>query len=272
MSAKNKLQEYCQKNKLNFPLYSSKSYGPAHKLKWTAEIKIIDLNIELKSTNQFDSKAKAEQSVAEAVLNILMKNNNAYIESKSNNSSSASVSSSKKIDTGARDDIMTGSITPISCAKIPAVIKLSQSNIFNESQIKNIVLIDLENKPSFKQTKKLHNLYIGFINSIHHSVSKYSDWYRCQTDCIANEIQIVQSNLLIYLIEGGVPNLVDHFMTSFVYPIVSYVKTNKSIDVIYIVSGDYAGFCTKICLERVFEWSKIDKLPIKNIASVDDIK
>lgn len=241
MSAKNKLQEYLQQNKLSLPSYTSKSAGLPHQLKWASAITISDLNIELETDNQFNSKVEAEQAVALSALNIIKKKTNPYTKS----NSSGSVSDSSK----------------------------SHSNIFNISDIKNIILIDLENKPVFTQSAILnpHNLYIGFHNSVHHSLPKYSDWHRCHTDNISTELESAQSNLLLYLIEGGVLDLVDHFMTAFCYPLVTYIKTNKLIAMIYILSGDHAGFCTKACLEKTFEWMQMDKLPIRNIGSITDI-
>ena len=220
MSSKNKLQEYCQKNKISLPIYSSNSRGFSNELEWFATVKIIDLHIEASTINSSNSKTIAEQKVADMVLNKL--------------------------------DFETNKLEKID---------------FNK--IKSVVLIDLENKPTFKYNLTSDCLYIGFHNSIHHSLSKYTNWHICTTSNINDEIIKSNSNQLLYLIEGGVPDLVDHFMTMFTYPLIFYLESNNLIQTIYIISGDHAGFCTKACIEKAFEWNKnLNKIPIKNIGSI----
>jgi len=233
MSTKNILQEYCQQRKINLPQYTSESLGPSHKMEWFATAEIIDLNIMVKTIKPSSSKTIAEQLVAKEVLEML-KNKNVPIGNK---------------------------IEPI-------------KTFFEENhtfEIQSIVLIDLENIPMFKQILQKNVLYIGFHNTIHNSLPKYKNWYRCKSGNIGNEILISKTNMLLYLIEGGVPDLVDHFMTTLSYPLAIYISLNPMIKSVHIISGDHAGFCTRACLEKIFEWNNISGIIIKNIGSVNDI-
>ena len=72
MSNKNILQEYCQKNKLDMPIYTSRSDGPAHQLNWYCKIKVSDIEIE--TPNPSNSKTNAEQSVAKLALDQIKSN------------------------------------------------------------------------------------------------------------------------------------------------------------------------------------------------------
>jgi len=224
MSNKNILQEYCQKNKLDMPIYMSKFTGPAHKLDWFCKIKVLDIEIE--TVNPSNSKINAEQAAAKLVLEHL---------------ETIQLSNSKQ----------------------------STESTYDDSEINSIYLIDLENKPMFNQKMNSNSLYIGFHNSLHHSVSKYIDWHVCQSPDLEKELSISQSNKLIYFIEGGISDLVDHLMTMFVYPLTLYLKTMNQPKTVYIVSGDNAGFCTKICLEKALKWHNITHITIKNTISIN---
>ena len=218
MSSKNILQEYCQKNKLDMPIYTSRSAGQAHKLNWFCKITVSDIIIE--STEPSNSKTSAEQLVATLALEHM-----------------ASIKSIPTIE----------SIDPI-------------------DPIKSVYLIDLENKPSFNKKLNPNSLYIGFHNSLHHSIPKYADWHLCLSPDIGLESS--KSGKLLYLITGGVADLVDHLITLLIYPLVAYLKLNQHIRTVYIVSGDHAGFCTKTCLDLALEWSKITHITVKNVISV----
>jgi len=58
---KNKLQEYCQKNKLQMPIYNSYSNG-VEVLEWSSKVTVCDKTYE--TTNVWRSKKEAEQAVA----------------------------------------------------------------------------------------------------------------------------------------------------------------------------------------------------------------
>ena len=125
------------------------------------------------------------------------------------------------------------------------------------TEITNIYLIDLENKPFFKKENnfKEGSIYIGFLNSIHHTVKKYKSWRMCQTDQLDKEIKSSTTNKLLYVVDGGTADLVDHFMTAFIYPVLKYIKDTNIKPTIYIISGDHAGWCTRTCFEKVMKWN-----------------
>jgi hypothetical protein len=166
-------------------------------------------------------------------------------------------------------------ITPmnskIAAEQLSAQLALNElkKEIIPSCVIDSIVLIDLENKPAFRQMLKKNAIYIGFSSTTHNSLHKYENWHRCVNDNIENEL--LKSNLLLYLIEGGVPDLVDHFMTAFVYPLAKYLEMNKEIKIVYVVTGDHAGFCTKACLEKVIAWKGIEGVRVKHVGSVHDV-
>jgi hypothetical protein len=215
-SNKSILNEYCQKNKLDMPVYHTTSSNDTNRLYWNCKLKFLDTELETDISST--SKINAEQQVAGLALEYLKTNSN----------------TSPKL---------------------------------TEEYSGAIYLIDLENKPAFGINLNTNNIYIGFHNSIHHSIPKYADWHECKSSCLENELSLSQTNKLIYLIEGGVSDLVDHLMTMFVYPLVMYLKTNPSIQTVCIVSGDHAGFCTKACLEKALGWSNLKGITIKNLGS-----
>lgn len=138
-----------------------------------------------------------------------------------------------------------------------------------------IYVIDLENKPQLNLIPRQDSIYLGFINSLHHSVGKYSDWYNCTNDNIAEQISISGGNKLLYCIDGGISDLSDHFMTAFIYPIINYISshiTNKFESErinIRIISGDHAGYCTRYCLEKIIKWNKLSNIDVSNSIIVD---
>ena len=127
------------------------------------------------------------------------------------------------------------------------------------SVARSIYLLDLENKPMFKKNNfKTESVYIGFLNSIHHSVEKYSDWHKCKSDRLVDEINSSDDNKLLYLVDGGTADLVDHFITALIYPIIDYIKQLNTKPTIYIISGDHAGWCTRACFEKILKWHSIE--------------
>ena len=136
-------------------------------------------------------------------------------------------------------------------------------------RVLKLYIIDLENKPCFNKEPESNQIYIGFNHALHHSIQKYSHWHLASTADIEAELARSKNNKLLYLINGGVSNLVDHFMTMFVWPITVFVSKNP-VEIIYIVSGDMASFCTKICLEKAIEFSGVDDIgvQIENISVI----
>lgn len=299
-SEKNLLQEYCQKRKLAMPIYVSNSTGPKHKLQWKARVTIImnDKLIVAKTGDLYNSKVMAEKYAARTLLNMIrekkIENSDRGIrtvspdlsdsddpilsdelsdfkESKTDESITSPedqdvLYSDRSIDSDSYNPTTTNEFDThlmdsfgIPMDPILMDYSVSFAGIFNE-----ICIIDLENKPCFKEKLKPFILYIGFINSIHNSVSKYNDWYECRSDNISKEVMESKNNKLLYLIDGGTPDLVDHFMTMFVYPLLTYITISNIKPVINIISGDHAGWCTRACLEKVLKWNKIYDLDIVN--------
>ena len=321
MTEKNRLQEYCQKNKIALPVYSSWSIGEAHKQQWSANVTIIvkKAPVTINTIVASISKSSAEKQAALLMLdNIKSQKNNSHHASqltKLQQATKLSITSthkkksdsSKLLEVDLSSDSTSSIIDDLNVEESENVldndiINVSDDEISSNTSdkfngliaFKNIYLIDLENKPAFRTKTKNNCLYIGFINSIHHSLIKYNNWYKCISDDLAQEITTSKSNKLLYLIEGGTVDLVDHFMTAFVYPIVNFVQkmhsefenANASTDSIYnscivsksieqqetilhIISGDHAGWCTRACFEKVIKWRKITNIVVTNAASIN---
>jgi len=246
VSEKNILQEYCQKNQLEFPVYTTRSEGQPHQLLWYATL-YLDLGytkILIETTVPTTSKTAAEKVAARLMLD--------------------------KIQTMTENMINKTTNTP------PVIIQKTVPKIITEPGIENngtsaIYLIDLENKPYFSKKLSERNIYIGFISATHHSVPKYANWRRCQTANLQLELQFPEPTLkLIYLVEGGLSNLVDHFLSFFTYPLIEFVGSlTVKPSVIKIVSGDNAGWCSRICLNQALEWKGLTEIKVKNIAHDD---
>lgn len=235
MSEKNILQEFCQRNKLPMPIYQSWSVGPAHSPEWYASV-TVDLSeksFTKKSSAPERTSIMAEKHVARMMIKFL------GIE---NTEKSLFLELDRK--------------KPTDCKWIE-----------NQSSPQRIYLIDLENKPCFKNDLDSNSLYIGFIGSTHPTLHRYSHWHQCQTDNLWQEIVQSGNNLLIYLVDGGTADLVDHFVTLFCYPLVEYLQKIPNLPTIYIVSTDHAGWCTRIALERVVKWRNMT-IETKNCASI----
>lgn len=88
MSYKNRLQEWCQSNKVEFPVYTSVSFGEPHQLQWKASILIN--NKTYNSSFSYPSKILAEQDVAQLTLISIASNQlnppNLFISSESKTS------------------------------------------------------------------------------------------------------------------------------------------------------------------------------------------
>lgn len=286
MSEKNRLQEYCQKNKLQMPTYQTWSTGEPHKLLWSASVTIIidGKHKTIDTIVSTNSKISAEKQAA-----ALMFDHINQIKNKGNKETSrlGKLKDSTKIniisthrpsknptpiDSSSDDDIIVDDIVIDEYTDIPDQLSkvIDDVDIHQDIGINKIYLIDLENKPCFKSILNFNknSLYIGFINSIHHSVGSYNDWHKCSSDNIALELVESGNNKLFYLVDGGTSDLADHFMTAMIYPVVSYIQNTKILPKIYIISGDHAGWCTRACLEKILKWNKIVGISIKNATTI----
>ncbi|AYV85681.1 MAG: double-stranded RNA binding motif protein [Satyrvirus sp.] len=218
LSDKNRLLEFCQKEKIQMPIYNTWSTGPPHQLLWFANIilKIDNTDIILETKEPSKNKTSAEINVSSMMMNYINVNVNVDVNV----------------------DVNVGGY-----------------------KIDNIYLIDLENRPAFKHKTESNSLYIGFINEMHHSIDKYSGWHKCKSDDISKEICESNSRKIFYAINGGTQDLADHLMTLILYPVVWYIQTLDYYPNIIIVSGDHAGWCTRICLEKILSWKNIPNIP-----------
>ena len=252
MSEKNKLQEYCHKYKLDPPEYESSDNKNPRQPEWFSKVTVV-VNGKRVTTDIVGpclSKVSAEKQAAQLMLDYIYGSSSPESETRLNSTGS---SSPHKL---ASNDPLADQFKNLCAAPKP-------------SEITNIYLIDLENKPCFKYVKFQSNcLYIGFINSIHNSVGQYIDWHQCKSDDIAAELAVSNNPRLLYLIEGGTPDLADHFMTALIYPIVDYLQKNDIKTTVSIISGDHAGWCTRSCLEKVLKWRKMTSIEIANGASL----
>lgn len=287
MSEKNKLQELCQKRKWEIPMYDSVKNPdcPPHQPEWNATVTIManGKKIIIDTIVPTTSKKSAEKQAAELML--------AHLKSTLSNKKSMlqKLSDSTKIHiTSTHQRFINNSVTE-PAESVPdfigssAEVKTISENIFEPFEsvpinftnsdtlssseninVNCIYLIDLENSPCFKHGYRNDSIYIGFINSIHHSIDKYDEWHLCESDNIEKELFHSSNHKLLYAVEGGTADLADHFMTLFIYPLVDYLKKICYNQKICIISGDHAGWCTRTCLEKVLKWHNLSGIEIIN--------
>jgi hypothetical protein len=288
MTEKNKLQEYCQKHKLQMPIYKSWSSGQNHQLEWNASVSVILANNEIITKGTIvstASKGSAEKQAARILLDsIKSRKQSVHRESLLNKLSHTSdfmeptkisIKSthqphSKETNQNIQlnQNLISPSEIELMSEEDDTVETIPEDN-FDESQLETVYLIDLENKPHFKMNAKQQCIYIGFLNSIHHSVDKYANWHQTTSDNIKKEIDTSKNNKLLYLIDGGTPDLVDHMMTAFIYPLIYYLRFIGKQPEVKIISGDHAGWCTRACLEKILKWYDLTNVRIKNTIKVD---
>ena len=254
ISEKNRLQEFCQKNKLPMPLYVSWHEGLHHQLKWFAHVTVTirDQKLNIKTAQYSDTKTDAENYAASLLLNHLS-------EVKLNEIKLNEI----KLNEIKLNEIKLNEIK-LSDVPFHNIINSASVDFMN---ITKVYFIDLENKPVFKHEFKTDAIYIGFLNSIHHSIIKYDTWHKCESDNLHQEIINSNCNKLLYLIDGAVIDLVDHFMTAMIYPLLNFIIFDKIMAKIVIVSGDHAGWCTRTCIEKILQWKKIS-VKIENVAYI----
>lgn len=266
MSEKNRLQEYCQKHKLSLPMYKSWSEGEPHKLQWSASVVVMHhmKKITANTLVPCNSKVAAEKQAAIMLLDCLRSRNKSH-----------TVSQIGKLKIATEHAILSSHKAMFN-VKMPEVIETEDSTSEMEIQencnpewLTTIYFIDLENSPAFKIIADPNALYIGFINSIHHSMIKYKHWHICSSDSIESEITESGKNKLLYQIDGGTNDLVDHFMSTCLYPLVDFLIKYSNCQNVYIVTNDHAGWCTRSCLERILIWKKIINVKIINASKID---
>lgn len=116
-----------------------------------------------------------------------------------------------------------------------------------KSQIETVILIDLENIPWDKSNEiPPKTLILGFHNTNHHSIGKYDEW---EVLSQPKEIETRKTDLLLFKIEGGYADLVDHFLTSFTFYLAEYIKSTGQNPRIFVLSKDKAAYCSESCLK-----------------------
>ena len=248
-SYKNILQEFCQKNKYSMPIYKTTSYGLPHALQWSSVVTLTigERNYRTASNNSA-TKIQAEQQAArtlhEQLLNAVPKE--------------SPRESPKKLRAQSN---MIPILVPVVTLNDSHKESPKESGIKSKLDLNNlskIYLIDLENKPCMgKLLESQTSLYIGFLSSTHHSIPKYTGWHLSDTDNIKQLLETNNVNKLLYTVEGGLTDLVDHNITMFIYPLLQFIRQlNKAVEVI-IVSGDNAGWCSTACLRTAIRWQDI---------------
>lgn len=141
--------------------------------------------------------------------------------------------------------------------------KAKQSNIsghiLSKHSIQTIYLIDLENCGKIRHYRR-DGLYIGCVTFDHHSYPKWSDW------TLANGMNIDEQlagvNKLLYVIHGGVSDLADHLMSSLALPIINFTNKYHNVGEIKVITGDHAGYCTVLILEKLMSCDDNRKLDV----------
>jgi len=143
------------------------------------------------------------------------------------------------------------------------------------SPLNKIVLIDLENVPSNAYRPNPNVLVIGFHNAIHHSIGSYDNWHKCVSFDLDVEIekakQAKKLQRLLYLISGGIADLVDHYLSAFAHPLVSYIKSTGFKGEIIILSRDHAAFCTRACIDMMLQSYAIQDVGLRNIGRISEV-
>ena len=114
--------------------------------------------------------------------------------------------------------------------------KISNSDHTDLGDYQKIYLIDLESVPCFTKQPKEREFFFGFIEELHATAHKYSDWYKERTH--------------LFTINSGYNDCVDHLITSYCYPLAQWIKNSESQAEILVVSRDKAARCTIACLEN----------------------
>ena len=264
MSHKSGLQVFCQKQNIKLPVYTHWSSGPGHMLEWFATVTLIigSDTIQIQTVDPFGTKVAAENEAAA----LMMVQLDTYL----------SATKPKKL-TVTRSH--TDSPPPKPKAKTPPPkpkaktppTKEKKLRAITAESIQHIYLIDLENKPCFTTTQDEGTLYIGFISSTHNSLFRYENWHRCHTDDIATLLVEINTTFprLLYVVEGGIPDIVDHHMSAYTHPVSMFSSNCPNLLTISIISGDHAGWCTKSCLEKVMERKKQSGVKVRVSTVID---
>src|SRR4030042_844476 len=127
-----------------------------------------------------------------------------------------------------------------------------------------IYMIDLENVHFFSTQTNNNVLYLGFISSIHQTLSRYTGWKHCKTRNIYTES--INNNKLIFKAKGGEKDLVDHVMSMFSISVVDYIEKIGEKVTVNVMTKDKAGWCTAKCLDMELGYRSL-----KNFADIENV-
>ena len=259
-SNKNKLQEYCQKNMLTMPLYECINIGEPHSQQWKCKVSII--NNGQKIFAQTDIVSPSKKAAESYAASLLMNKVNIPQYLGDNKMTWHSVNKDKYLPSSPSPYPNKAQYLPSSPSPYQNKDKYLQSstplhkNGMSSNHYTVIYMIDLENRPFTKRETFDNNLYIGGLSCTHHTVDKYKDWYLCEDNNLRKRIKKSQNNKLLFTIEGGVRDLVDHFITMLTTAVIEYIKLRPDeMYSIIIVSADNAAWCTHNCLKLNLKWN-----------------
>lgn len=276
--AKTRLNVFCQKNKILTPNYHtwsneihvptslSPNFSSSGVPMWYSQAKVM-INDQMISTDIspiFSTKLEAEKYVADLLLKQLVSFiNNQELTCIRRSVPLISSPSPKQLSLPDESDI------DIIFNKFGSGVTISSETQYYDK----IYLVDLENKQIFHKQLDSSILYIGFISSTHSTIEKYSSWITCDSDDISKELDRTHANTYLYKIDGGVRELVDHFMTMMIYPLIEFiVSTTKEMEQkktqIYIITNDNSGWCTRACFEKIIKWRNLKNIEVINTVKI----
>jgi hypothetical protein len=185
LNFKNTLQEYCQKNKLQLPHYTSTSIGNSHCLQWSCTVSVSD--VKFTTGKLHSSKKQAEQEAAENACNKLIYKQ--YVQKETNilDLLGSVLPNTTPPNKSVFDDLLETKVDPVIC-DLP--INNQSSNTFT------IVLVDLENvQPIISKIPDNTIIYCFLSTYSTVDVNKYVDLCK------------------VIKVDSGVADAADHLIT-----------------------------------------------------------
>lgn len=244
MGSKNNLQEYCQKNGIDLPLYSSNRMNNDrdHLPQWTANCNIN--GIQFKSKQYHTLKKSAEADAACVALEILK------LDQKRENNQSL------KLDTKKNNNIEHESI----------LLNNVINKKFDSTNIEYIIIADIENISLLKLTAANNTLVVGFSCLSFHMIDKYLEkkWslFASFVDFSTILMENKQYNLLT--INDKISDLADHYLTAYLYHLVNKGCTQYKF---VVLTNDHAGWCSSSVVKHID-----NSIFIKNYSSLTVLK
>jgi hypothetical protein len=227
---KNQLQEFCQKNKLQLPIYESNRIDndQPHLPKWIASVIVNNEKFMLGVDKYENSKTLAERKVAKIAFDKINENN--------------IICGDKKTK------------------------KTNESNDIDIQSVKYVILGDAENIKLLDMKYNENSVVIGFACQSFHMLDKYIDDKKW--NIISNYIEptklIINKKIYkhyLFTIDDKINDLADHYLTMYASQIViSNIFNNATF---IIVTKDHAGWCTSSVLRKLNS-----KINVRNYSSL----